>query len=86
MIFQVCKSYLFDSWDGSVSIETGNGLDERGSIPGRSKRSSAEVKNGEAVPSLHHSSSWRGASLIKHGDRFTLTCSFTLWLVRKCSF
>jgi hypothetical protein len=32
--------------------------------------SSAEVKNGEAILPPH-TSSWRGAQLIKHGDNFT---------------
>jgi hypothetical protein len=32
--------------------------------------SSAEVKNDGAIPPLPHTSSWRGASLIKHRDNF----------------
>jgi hypothetical protein len=32
---------------------------------------SGELKNGEAIPPLPHTSSWRGASLIKHRDNST---------------
>jgi hypothetical protein len=32
---------------------------------------SAEVNNGGAIPSLPHTSPWRGAELIKHRDNFT---------------
>jgi hypothetical protein len=89
------------SWDNSVGIATGHGLDGRGSIPGKSKRFvssrpalgatqptiqwvpgggalspevnrpererghslmySVDAKNGEAIPPLPHTSSWRGA-------------------------
>jgi hypothetical protein len=33
-------------------------------------QSSAEVENGGAMPSLLHTSSWRGASLITRRDNF----------------
>jgi hypothetical protein len=33
--------------------------------------SSVEVKNGGCIPPLPHTSSWRGAKLIKHRDDFT---------------
>jgi hypothetical protein len=43
--------------------------------PGReadhSPQSRAKVKNGGATPPLLHTSSWRGAFLIKHRDNFT---------------
>jgi hypothetical protein len=32
-----------------------------------------EVKNGEAIPPFPHTSSWRGAYLIKHRDTFIVT-------------
>jgi hypothetical protein len=35
-----------------------------------SPTSSAEVKNGGAISPLHHTSSWFGAELIKHRDKF----------------
>jgi hypothetical protein len=35
--------------------------------------SSAEVKNGGAIPPRPHTCSWSGASLIKCGDNFLLT-------------
>jgi hypothetical protein len=31
-----------------------------------------EVKNNGAIPSLSHTSSWYGASLIKHKEKFTV--------------
>jgi hypothetical protein len=37
----------------------------------RSPPSSAEVKNGGAIYPFPHTSSWRGAQLIKHTDSFT---------------
>jgi hypothetical protein len=40
--------------------------------------SGAEVKNGWTIPPLTHTSSWRGAYLIKHRDNFT----FTLWTMK----
>jgi hypothetical protein len=35
--------------------------------------SSAEAKNGGAIPQLWHTSSWHSVKLIKHRDNFTFT-------------
>jgi hypothetical protein len=52
----------------------------RGSFPGgkvagheadHSPPSSAKVKNGGAIPPLPHTSSWRGAQLIKHMENIS---------------
>jgi hypothetical protein len=43
-----------------------SGLEAHHSTP-----SSAEVKNGGAIPTTCDTSSWRGAKLIKHRDNFT---------------
>jgi hypothetical protein len=40
-------------------------------VSDHSSPSSAEVKNGGAIPPLPYTSSWRGVSLIKHRDTFT---------------
>jgi hypothetical protein len=45
---------------------------EAGAIP----PTSAEVKNGKAIPLLPYESSWRGAYLIKHSDNFIFTLAF----------
>jgi hypothetical protein len=37
----------------------------------RSPQSSAEVKNGGAIPPLLHMSSWRSASLVKQRENVT---------------
>jgi hypothetical protein len=37
-----------------------------------SPSSGVKIKNGGAMPPLPYTSSWHGASLIKHGDNFTL--------------
>jgi hypothetical protein len=39
----------------------------------RSASSSAEVKNGGAIPPHPHTSSWHGALLIKHRNNFAIT-------------
>jgi hypothetical protein len=38
-----------------------------------SRSSSAEIKNGGAIPPLNHTPSWIGAYLIKRRDKFTFT-------------
>jgi hypothetical protein len=43
-----------------------------------SSPSSAEVKNGGTIPPLPHTSSWRGASLMKPWDHFTFSMLSTL--------
>jgi hypothetical protein len=74
------------------SVQTGSGADPAscpmgtvGSFPGvkrqgreavHSPPSSAEVKNGGAVPPLPRMPSWYSAKLNKHGDNFT----FIMWI------
>jgi hypothetical protein len=54
---------------GAVSL----GLKQLGHEADHSPPSSSEVKNGGAIPSFPHASSWHGAKLIKHGDNCTVT-------------
>jgi hypothetical protein len=42
--------------------------------------SSAEGKNGGAIPPVPHTPSWRGAKLIKHRGNFTFTFNITSYL------
>jgi hypothetical protein len=46
----------------------------------RSPPSSADVKNGGAMPALPHMSSWRGHQSIKHPDNFTFTFSYGIYI------
>jgi hypothetical protein len=48
------------------------GVKRLGREADHSPPSSAEVKNGIAIPPLPHASSWHTAKLIKHRDNFTL--------------
>jgi hypothetical protein len=57
-------SYTMDT--GSISL----GVKRQGRETDRSTPSSAEVKNGGAIPLLPHTSSWRVAQLFKHRDSF----------------
>jgi hypothetical protein len=57
---------------GSYSMGTGDSLHGgKAAEAYHSPSSSAEVKNGGAIPSLLHTSSWSGALLIKHRDNIT---------------
>jgi hypothetical protein len=47
--------------------------------------SSGEVRNGAAIPPLPHTSSWRGAQLMKPIDTFTLTYLDLVWQVVPCT-
>jgi hypothetical protein len=47
------------------------GIKQPGREANRSPPSNAEFKNGGAIPSLTHTSSWRSAELVMHGDKFT---------------
>jgi hypothetical protein len=58
-------------WGPSSLLSNGYG----GSFP----PSSPEVKHGEALPPLHHTSSWCDAWLIEHGDSFALPFTFLLF-------
>jgi hypothetical protein len=47
------------------------GVKRPGSEADHSDLSSAKVKNGGAIPLIPHTSSWLGAYLIEHKDKFT---------------
>jgi hypothetical protein len=57
---------------GSLS----QGVELPGCEADHSPPSSAEVKNGGAIPPLSDTSLWRGACLVKHRDNFT--CNYIL--------
>jgi hypothetical protein len=63
--------YDYTSIMGTLS----KGVNRPGSKTDYSPPSSAEIHNGGAITPLHHTSSWRGAELIKHRDNFTLPYS-----------
>jgi hypothetical protein len=48
-----------------------HGVEQQGHEADCSLPSSAKVKNGGAIPSRPHASSWHGAYLISHWDNFT---------------
>jgi hypothetical protein len=47
--------------------------------------SSDKVRNGGAIPSVLHMSSWHGAQLIKHGYNFAFIIPLTLRRMGKCN-
>jgi hypothetical protein len=66
-------------WGTSILLSDG----KRGLFPrseaDQSPPSTAEVKNGGAIPPLYHTSSWPSAKLITHRDTFTFLRIFSVF-------